>query len=124
MNAIAPCFGADVKDWVADSGGFAEEDLVLAHQSECEGIDQRIKGVGIIEGDFAADSGYAKSVSIMSNTAYDTSEQGPITPAMFRVVQRTKTQTIHGSDRSRAHREDVAQDPADTSCCSLKRLDE
>jgi hypothetical protein len=39
-------------------------------------------------------------------------------------VQRTETQRIQQRDRSRAHREDVANDSADTGRRTLVRLDE
>src|SRR6185369_5245907 len=40
------------------------------------------------------------------------------------MVQRSETQTVHGCNRPRAHRKDVAKDSADTGCSALKRLDE
>ena len=39
-------------------------------------------------------------------------------------MQRTESQAVHGGDRPRAHREDVAQNAADAGGCALKRFDE
>ena len=38
-------------------------------------------------------------------------------------VQRTESKTVHRGNRPRAHREDVAQNSADSGRCALKRFD-
>ena len=49
MNSVATGFGADIQDRISDAGGFAKEDLIFAHESEGERIDQRIQRVSIVE---------------------------------------------------------------------------
>src|SRR5438552_11888345 len=39
------------------------------------------------------------------------------------MIKRTKTQAVHRGDRSRAHRENVSQDAANSGGCTLKWLD-
>ena len=43
---------------------------------------------------------------------------------MERIVERAEAQRVERGDRARAHREDVAQDPADARRRALARLDE
>ena len=51
-------------------------------------------------------------------------QQRTIAASVFRMIQRTETQTVHRRDRPRAHRENVAQDSADAGRRALKRFDE
>src|SRR6187401_3349096 len=43
---------------------------------------------------------------------------------MTRVVERTKSQAVHRRDRTCTHREDIAENSADSCCSTLKRFDE
>src|SRR5438309_1578721 len=113
MNSIASGFGADVQDGIADARSFAKEDLIPAHQSKRERVDQRIQRVCVIERNFTADGRYPERVSVMRDARYDTSQQRSVSSAILRIVQRSKSQTVKRSDGSRSHCEDVAQDSAD-----------
>src|ERR1041384_1964855 len=60
----------------------------------------------------------------MSDARDDARKQRAMPPAILRIVERSKSQTVQCGDRPRAHRENVAQDSANSSRCALKRLDE
>ena len=104
-------------------GRFAKKDLIVTDEAERESIDERIQCVSIVKRDFTADSRHAKRISVMRNTCHDTCQQRSIAPAVLRMVERSKPQTVHRRDRPRAHREDVAQNSADAGRCALKRFD-
>src|SRR5205807_5862611 len=70
VNPIATSFCADVQHRIAHAGSFAKEDLILSHQAQRERIDERIQGVGVIEGDFASDGRHTKRISVMSDAGY------------------------------------------------------
>ena len=124
MNPVTSCFCADVKHGITDARRFSEEDLIVTHKSQRERVDQRIQCVSIIKRDFATDSRDAKRVSVMSDSRNHAREQRSISPSMLRVIERSEAQAIHRRDRTRAHREDVAQNPADPSGRALERFDE
>ena len=74
MNAVAAGLCSDIQNRIADPRGFAEKDLILAHQAERESIDQRIQRVSIIERNFAADRGHAKRVAVVRDPGHDPGE--------------------------------------------------
>ena len=119
-----PVFAPTYKNRIADAGGFAEKDLILAHQAERERVHQRIERIGIVECDFAADGRHAKRIAVVRDARDHSGQQRSISSPVLRMIERAKSQAVHRSDRPRAHREDVAQDSADTSGRALKRFDE
>src|SRR5712664_610731 len=120
MNAIAAGFGANVQDGIPNTRRLAKEDLISADQAKRESIHERIQGVSIVEGDFAADGRHSERVSIMSDPGDDTGEQRTIPLPILRIVQRSEAQTVQRRDRASAHRENVAQDSAHASGGALK----
>src|SRR6185295_10189558 len=124
MNSVASGFCTDVKHRITDAGGFAEEDLIVSHETECKRIYERVQRISIVKRDFTADSRNTKRVTVVRDTCNDTGQQRSITTTVLRVIERSEAQAIHRRNRTRAHREDVAQDAADTSRRALKRLDE
>src|SRR5882672_2471125 len=123
MNTIAAGLGADVQNGIADPGRFAKENLIYAHQAEREGVNQRIQRIGIVEGDLAADSRHAERIAIMRDAGHHARQQRTIAPPIFRIVERTKAQAVQRRDRTRAHGEDVTQNPADPGGRALERFD-
>ena len=124
MNAVAPGLRAHVQHGISRAGRFAKEDLIVAQQAERESVNQRIKRIGIVKCDFAADGGHAESVSVMRDAGHDSGQQRSVPPSMLRMIERAKTQTIQRRNRAGPHGENIAQDPADTGGRSLKRFDE
>ena len=60
----------------------------------------------------------------MRDAGNHTGEQRPISSSILRIVQRPKAQAVQRRDRTRAHREDVAQNSTDARSGSLKGFDE
>ena len=75
MNAVAPGLRANIQHGISRAGRFAKEDLIVAHQAEGESINQRIERVGIVKCDFAANGGYAESVSVMRDSGHNSGQQ-------------------------------------------------
>ena len=69
--------------------------------------------------DLAADGGHADAVAVAADAGHDALEQ----PAVPLLVERAEPQRVEQRDRPRAHREDVADDPADAGRRALVRLD-
>ena len=83
-------------------------------QPDAHRVDEAVRRVGVVEDDLAADVRHADAVAIMADAADRTREV---------VVGRAEAQPVEQRDRSRAHRGDVAQDPADARRGALERLD-
>ena len=83
-------------------------------QPDAHRVDEAVGGVRVVEDDLAAHVGDAHAVAIMADTADRTREV---------VVRGAEAQPVEQRDRSRAHRGDVAQDPADAGRRALERLD-
>ena len=123
MDAVASGLRADVVNGVADAGRAAEHERIRARDAEAEDVDQRVAGVALVEGDFAADGRNADAVAVPGDAGDDALDRAARARA-FRAVQVAESQRVHQRDRSRAHREDVANDAAHTGRGALVRLDE
>ena len=88
--------------------------------AKAEDVHQRIPGVRRAERNLAADRRNADAVAVTGDAGDDAFHEaaGP------RRVERPEAQRVHQRDRPRAHREDVADDPADAGRRALVRLDE
>ena len=124
MDAIAAGFRPHVNDGVARARSFAEENGVLAKNTQRERIDQRIAVVARFEKTFSADGRHAKAVAVVTDPAYDSVDDTPVSAAGFRVVEHAEAKRVHHGDGPRAHREDVPQNAADARCRTLERLNE
>src|SRR5215510_1055661 len=124
MNTVTSGLGADVEDRIPDAGSFAEKDLVLSHQAQGESIHQRVERISVVERDLAADGRYAKGISVMRDAGDYSRQERPISCSVPGMIQRAESQTVQRGDRTRPHREYVAEDTADTGSCALKRFDE
>src|SRR5262249_17706916 len=85
-----------------------------------EGVHQDVALVAEIEHHLAAHRRDADAVTVMSDAAHHAAHQ----ERRPRMVDPAEAQRVENGDRPRAHREDVAQDAADTRRRSLERLDE
>ena len=120
MDAVAAGLGADVVHGVPDSGRSPLDDLVSPRNPQAEDVHQRIAGVALVEGDLAADGRDADAVSVSRDPGDDARHR----PPHQRVVQGAEAERVQQRDGPRAHREDVADDAADSRRRALIGLDE
>ena len=69
MNAVAAGLGADVDHRIAFARGLGVENLIAPHQSQREGVDQRIARVAALELHLAADVRHAEAVAVRGDAA-------------------------------------------------------
>ena len=91
----------------------------LLDDPDAHRVDEAVGAVGLIEVQLAADGRDADAVAVPTDARDHTVEE----MALMRLGERTETQRVEQRDRTRAHREDVAQDAADTGRGALVRLD-
>ena len=91
----------------------------MRQQAEAQHVDERVLAVAVVEHDLAADGRHADGVAVAADPGHDALEQIPGAG----VVERAEAERVHERDRARAHREDVADDPADACRRALVRLD-
>ena len=90
MYAVASRLRADVENGIAYSSGLAEKDLIVSHQSEREGVDERVQRVRVVEDDLAADRGDAEGVAVVRDACDDSGEQRAVAPSVFGVRERAE----------------------------------
>ena len=115
-----PGLRADVVDGVADARRRALDDFVGARDPETEHVDERIARIALVEGDLAAHGRNPDAVAVAGDAGDDAGHR----PAHQRFVERSESQRVEERDRTRTHREDVADDAADAGRRALIRLDE
>ena len=76
--------------------------------------------VTLVERDLAADGRNADAVAIARDAGDNARERA----ADERIIERPEPERVEQGDRTRAHREDVADDAADAGRRALVRLDE
>ncbi len=92
----------------------------MAQHADREGVHQRVGLVDGVEVGLAADVGQAEAVGVERDTGDDAVHDA----RGIGVVDVTEAQGIHHRNGPGAHRDDVADDAADTRRCALERLDE
>src|SRR5204863_9827117 len=123
-NAVAPGPGAHVENWIANARGFAKENLIVSDQSDRKDVNHGIQCVGVVKRDFAADGGHAERIAVVRNSGHYTGKQRTIAPAVFRVVERSKPQTVQSREGARAHCKDVTQNSSHAGSGALERFNE
>src|SRR5262249_9177843 len=83
------------------------------------GVDQTIAVIAGVKPNLSTDGRHAEGIAVATDAGDDAGDQMP-RPRVFRVAE---TQRVETGNRSRAHREDVAQDSADTGPSALIGLD-
>src|ERR1700689_5283362 len=96
----------------------------MTEDPQSEHVHERVAVIRSFKHAFAADGGYTEAVAVVRNAGNRALENAPVARAGLRVVEPAKTQSIQNGDRARAHREDVAQNPAHARGCALEGLDE
>ena len=119
MNAVATGVGADEQHEVAGPARLGADHLALLNDADAHRVDEAVRPIRLVEVQLAADSRHADAVAVATNARDHAVEE----MALMRLVERSEAQRVEQRDRPRAHREDVAQDAADTGCSALVRLD-
>ena len=83
-------------------------------QADAHRVDEAVRGVDLVEHDLAADVRDADPVAVGADPADGTREV---------VVRGAEAESVEERDRPGAHRDDVAEDPADAGRRALERLD-
>ena len=83
-------------------------------QSDAHRVDEAVVRVCVVEDGFAADGGHPNRVPVRADSCHC---------ALERVIRRAEAKPVEQRDRPRAHRDDVAQNPADARRRALERLD-
>ena len=120
VNAVASRFRADVDHGVADAARRPFENFLALRDAEGKRVDEDVAVVRRVERRLAADRRDADAVAVAADAAHDTVDE--ILHA--RRVELAESQGVETRDRTRAHRENVAQDSADAGRRALIRLDE
>src|SRR4029453_328477 len=123
MNAAAPGFRADVVHGVAQTARTTFDEPARLCDAQAQHVDERVPRIGRLEGDFAADCRNPDAVAV-SGDARDHALENAARARSVLTVERSKSERVQESDRTRAHREDVTDDPADSRCRSLIGFDE
>ena len=118
-DAVAARRRTEQDDEIAGARGARAHELVRAQETDAERVDERILPVRGVEDGLAGDVRDAHAVAVAADAAHDPAEQ----LARALLVERPEPQRVAERDRARAHREDVAQDPADARGRTLVRLD-
>ena len=119
MDAVATGARAHAEQHVAHAVGRGADQLGLLEQADAHRVHQRVAGVARREADLAAERRDADAVAVVTHAAHDAGEQVPVP----RVIERPEAQAVEHRDRTGAHGEHVAQDPAHAGRRALVRLD-
>ena len=109
-----PGEGAVEDERVADALRLRREDALGRQDPDAHRVHERISGVGLVERALAADVRDADAVAVVAD---------PRDRALEVPVGLAETQAVEERDRPGAHRDDVAEDPADTGRGALEGLD-
>ena len=120
VDAVAAGLGADVVHGITRAAGRALDDVFVPGDAQAEHVDQRVAVVRLVEGDLAADRRDADAVAV----AADAGDHALEDAAVERHLWRTEPQRVQQRHRPGAHREDVADDPANAGRRALVGLDE
>ena len=106
-------------DEVARSRRSRERQKPLLEETDGHDVDERIALVARVEDELATDRRHADAVAVTADPAHDAIDEVP-RPRIGRVAE---TESVEDRDRPCAHREDVAEDPADAGRGTLVWLD-
>ena len=113
-DPVAAGGGAVEDEQVADPSRARASDPLRGKEADAHRVDEAVAGVGLVEDRLAADGRHADAVAVVA----DAGDRAPEAP-----VGRAEAQAVEQRNRPRAHRDDVAQDPADPGGRALERLD-
>ena len=118
-DPVAPGRRAEQDDEIARAGRAGQREPLERQEADGHDVDERVAAVRGIEDELAADGRHADAVAVAADAPDDPVDEvaGP------RVGRIAEAQRVEDRDRPGAHREDVAQDPADAGRGALVRLD-
>ena len=119
MQTVAAGIGADEHQLAARRTGGGRHELLAPGDAEAHRVDQWVAGVFGRDHDLAADGGDTEAVPV----AADPGDHADAQPTVAGVFERAEAQRVEQRDRLRAHRKDVAHDPADAGRRALVGLD-
>ena len=120
VDPVAARLRARVEDGVSRAGGLRAEDPVLPHDADRHDVHEDVLVVGRVEKRHPADRRHADAVAVPPDAAHDAVHE--VAHARSRGIP--EEERVEDRERARAHREDVAQDPADARGRALVGLDE
>src|ERR1700722_17350266 len=96
----------------------------MTENSQAKDVHQGIPFVRLIKVDFATDRRNSNAISVMRNSGHHLRKKPPIA---FRcgscALDRTESQRVQKEYRTRAHRENVPDNPSNAGCRALERFD-
>ena len=113
-DPVAAGGGAIQEDQVSGAEGARSQDANAWEQAYTHSVDEAVARVGPVEDRLAADGRHADAVAVVA----DARDRAPEAP-----VGLAEAQAVEQRHWSRAHRDDVAQNPADPGGGALERLD-
>jgi hypothetical protein len=116
---VAAGLGADIDDRIADARRGRIEDPVGVGDSDGHRVDQDVAVIGGVEIHLAADRGDSHAIAVAADPGDDSGDQ----MAHPGVIGPAEAERVEIGHRARAHREDVAQDSADSGRGALIGLD-
>ncbi len=119
VNAIAPGARTNRHDRIADALGLGANEILFMQEADTHRVDERIALVRRIENDLAGDRWNTDAIAVVADSLHDSGEEIP----HARIVEGAKPERVEHRDRTRSHREYVAQNSANSRCGSLVRLD-
>ena len=118
-DTVATSAGTEENDDVSDALCVREVKVFVTQCADGKGVDERVRLINRVEPGFAADVGQSETVSVKRDAAHDTVHDA----VRVGVVDRAESQSIHDRNGTRTHRNDVANDSADSGRGALERLD-
>ena len=99
---------------VAGAARLGLEHALGGEEADAHRVDQAVVRVGVVEDGLAPDRRDADAVPVVAD---------PGDRALEHPARLAEAEPVEQRHRPRAHRDDVAQDPADSGCRALERLD-
>ena len=118
-DAVAAGRAAEQHGKVPGPGRGRAGEVALLEQPDGHHVDERVVRVRRVEDQLAADRRHADAVAVAADAADDAVDE----VSRSRLGRVAEAQRIEHGDRASAHREDVAEDPADACRGALVRLD-
>src|SRR5256885_4536844 len=116
MNSIASGVRPNQHQPVARAFGARAHELVGANEPDAQRVDERVVRVAVLEVDLAADRRDADAVAVGADARDHALE------VAARLPQRPEPPRVEEGDGTRAHGDDVTNDPADAGGDALGRL--
>ncbi len=117
-DTVSPCRVPDIDDSVADTFRCARHQFVLSRNANAHNTDEAVRLIAIIETDFTSNGRDPNAISIPTYPINDARED----VACLWVGRFRKAQSVNESDRSCAHRQNVADDAPDSRRRAAFRL--